>query len=84
MVESDTMRVSAVVTDKKNLDHTCLAEDDIVLKNPPISVEVSEITCHLSCCLSNKWSALGFFFSHSPPDIFIYQHKVTGEVDRPC
>lgn len=41
MVESDTMRVSAVVTDKKNPDHTCLAEDDIVLKNPPISVEVS-------------------------------------------
>ncbi|KAM8756255.1 protein-glutamine gamma-glutamyltransferase E [Acanthopagrus schlegelii] len=40
MVESDTMKVEAVVTDKKNPDHVCLAEDDIVLKNPPISVEV--------------------------------------------
>ena len=64
MVESDTMKVEAVVTDKKNPDHMCLAEDDIVLKNPPISVEVSVETSvcrksHLSSlcrCLSNKQS----------------------------
>ncbi|XP_070759192.1 protein-glutamine gamma-glutamyltransferase 2-like [Enoplosus armatus] len=40
MVECDSMKVSAVVVDKQNPDDTYLAEDDVVLLDPPISVTV--------------------------------------------
>ncbi|XP_070758523.1 protein-glutamine gamma-glutamyltransferase E-like [Enoplosus armatus] len=44
MVECDSMKVSAVVMDKQNPDNTYLAEDDVVLLHPPISVTVPRET----------------------------------------
>ncbi|XP_044205878.1 protein-glutamine gamma-glutamyltransferase E [Thunnus albacares] len=40
MQECDSMRVSAIVTDKKKSDETYLAENDIVLLDPPVSINV--------------------------------------------
>ncbi|XP_018533750.1 LOW QUALITY PROTEIN: protein-glutamine gamma-glutamyltransferase 2-like [Lates calcarifer] len=40
MVESDSMNISAVVTDKEKPENTYLAVDDIVLQDPPISLTV--------------------------------------------
>lgn len=53
MLECDSMKVSAVVTDKQNPDNPYLAEDDVVLLDPPISVTVSGNLC-LSVYLSLK------------------------------
>lgn len=41
MVLNDSMKISALVTDKNNPDNTYLAEDDIVLQDPPIFLNVS-------------------------------------------
>ncbi|XP_049445564.1 protein-glutamine gamma-glutamyltransferase E [Epinephelus fuscoguttatus] len=40
MINADSMNVSAVVTDMENPDHTYLADDDVVLLDPPISLEI--------------------------------------------
>ncbi|KAF0035592.1 hypothetical protein F2P81_013350 [Scophthalmus maximus] len=41
MVQCDSMKVSAVVTDKENPDDVYLAESDVVLLDPPLSIIVS-------------------------------------------
>ncbi|XP_051804449.1 protein-glutamine gamma-glutamyltransferase E-like [Acanthochromis polyacanthus] len=38
MVESESMRISVVITDKKNGEHKYLATHDVVLLNPPLCV----------------------------------------------
>ncbi|KAM3621322.1 uncharacterized protein V6R79_009571 [Siganus canaliculatus] len=40
MLNSDSMKISAVVTDKEKPDDAYLAEDDVVLVDPPITVTV--------------------------------------------
>uniref|UniRef100_A0A4W6ERX5 Protein-glutamine gamma-glutamyltransferase 2 n=1 Tax=Lates calcarifer TaxID=8187 RepID=A0A4W6ERX5_LATCA len=40
MVESDNIKVSAVVTDKEKPENTYLAVDNVVLQDPPISLTV--------------------------------------------
>ncbi|KAM3621590.1 uncharacterized protein V6R79_013232 [Siganus canaliculatus] len=40
MLNSDSMKISAVVTDKEKPDDPFLAEDDVVLVDPPITVTV--------------------------------------------
>ncbi|XP_049895373.1 protein-glutamine gamma-glutamyltransferase E [Epinephelus moara] len=40
MINADSMNVSAVVTDMENPDHTYLADDDVVLLDPPISLKI--------------------------------------------
>lgn len=51
MLDCEGMKVSAVIIDKQNPDNLYLAEDDIVLLDPPISVTVSRKL--LSVCLLN-------------------------------
>uniref|UniRef100_UPI0037E82CE2 protein-glutamine gamma-glutamyltransferase 6-like n=1 Tax=Semicossyphus pulcher TaxID=241346 RepID=UPI0037E82CE2 len=41
MLDFDSMRVSAVVKDIENSDHPYLAEDDVVLLDPPITITIS-------------------------------------------
>ncbi|XP_047188629.1 protein-glutamine gamma-glutamyltransferase E isoform X2 [Scophthalmus maximus] len=41
MVQCDSVKVSAVVTDKENPDDVYLAESDVVLLDPPLSIIVS-------------------------------------------
>lgn len=41
MLECESLKVSAMVTNKLDPDHPYLAEDDVVLADPPISVTVS-------------------------------------------
>ncbi|XP_072237590.1 protein-glutamine gamma-glutamyltransferase E-like isoform X1 [Leuresthes tenuis] len=41
MMQSESMNISAVVTDKQSPDNVYLADDLVVLKDPPISVTVS-------------------------------------------
>lgn len=41
MVECDSMKVSAIVTDKEQPDHIYLAENDVVLQDPPMSLTAS-------------------------------------------
>ncbi|XP_037621555.1 protein-glutamine gamma-glutamyltransferase E-like [Sebastes umbrosus] len=41
MLESDSLKVSVMVTDKEQPENIYLAEDDVVLMDPPISVTVS-------------------------------------------
>ncbi|XP_023257751.1 protein-glutamine gamma-glutamyltransferase 5-like, partial [Seriola lalandi dorsalis] len=42
MVQLDSLKISAIVTDKQNPDIKYLAEDDVVLLDPPISVTMSK------------------------------------------
>ncbi|XP_056241279.1 protein-glutamine gamma-glutamyltransferase 2 [Seriola aureovittata] len=42
MVQLDSLKISAIVTDKQNPDNKYLAEDDVVLLDPPISVTMSK------------------------------------------
>ncbi|XP_076604865.1 protein-glutamine gamma-glutamyltransferase 5-like [Chaetodon auriga] len=48
MVDRDIMKVSAIITDKQKPDNIYLAEDDIVLKDPSISITVFG-TVKLNC-----------------------------------
>ncbi|KAM9361402.1 protein-glutamine gamma-glutamyltransferase 2-like [Symphorus nematophorus] len=51
MLDCDSMKVSAIVTDIQNPQNTYLAEDDVVLLDPPISVTVfgeSRLYCESS------------------------------------
>lgn len=41
MLDCESLKVSAVVTNKLDPDHPYLAEDDVVLLDPPISLTVS-------------------------------------------
>lgn len=41
MMYADSLKVSAVVTDKKYPDKKYLAEDDVILRDPPVEVTVS-------------------------------------------
>lgn len=52
MLDCESMKVSALVIDKLNPDKPYLAEDDVVLLDPPISVTVSRKSPTLRCCLS--------------------------------
>lgn len=49
MLDCESLKVSAVVTNKLDPDQPYLAEDDVVLVDPPISVTVS-----ISTKISNK------------------------------
>ncbi|XP_029282741.1 protein-glutamine gamma-glutamyltransferase 5-like [Cottoperca gobio] len=49
MVHSDNMKVSVRVTDVKNPEYIYLAEDDIVLINPPISVKFVKCRVRVDC-----------------------------------
>lgn len=49
MLLNDSMKISALVTDKNNPANTYLAEDDIVLQDPPISLTVSRNNSLLDC-----------------------------------
>ncbi|KAK9529612.1 hypothetical protein VZT92_013692 [Zoarces viviparus] len=40
MLECDSIKVSAVVTDKEKPDYSYLAEDDVVLLDPPITINI--------------------------------------------
>ncbi|KAK9529613.1 hypothetical protein VZT92_013693 [Zoarces viviparus] len=40
MLECDSIRFSAVVTDKEKPDYSYLAEDDVVLLDPPITINI--------------------------------------------
>lgn len=42
MLDYDTMKISAFVSDKNNLDANYMAENDVVLKDPPLKVTVSK------------------------------------------
>ncbi|KAM3878477.1 protein-glutamine gamma-glutamyltransferase 2 [Diretmus argenteus] len=42
MVDCDSLKVSAVAKDKQQPENIYLAEDDVVLQDPPISITVSE------------------------------------------
>ncbi|XP_054473771.1 protein-glutamine gamma-glutamyltransferase E-like [Anoplopoma fimbria] len=44
MVECDSMKVSALVTCKENPDCSYLAEDDVVLLDPPMTIEIPKET----------------------------------------
>lgn len=44
MLDCESLKVSAVVTNKLDPDQPYLAEDDVVLVDPPISVTVSILT----------------------------------------
>lgn len=41
MLDCESLKVSAMVTNKLDPDHPYLAEDDVVLVDPPVSVTVS-------------------------------------------
>ncbi|XP_026162493.1 protein-glutamine gamma-glutamyltransferase 2 isoform X1 [Mastacembelus armatus] len=43
MLECDSMKISAIVTDKRRPDNTYLAVNDIVLENPPLSITVPSL-----------------------------------------
>ncbi|KAM3620796.1 uncharacterized protein V6R79_002047 [Siganus canaliculatus] len=43
MLGSESMKISAIVTDKQNLDEVFMAESDVVLLDPPVSVTVSGV-----------------------------------------
>lgn len=44
MLDCESLKVSAMVTNQLDPDHPYLAEDDVVLVDPPISVTVSILT----------------------------------------
>ncbi|XP_070849914.1 protein-glutamine gamma-glutamyltransferase E-like [Chaetodon trifascialis] len=48
MLHCDFMKVSAIITDKQKPDNIYLAEDDVILQDPPISVTVFG-TVRLNC-----------------------------------
>lgn len=43
IAQSDSMKISVMVTDKQKPDNKYLAVNDVVLMNPPISITVSNI-----------------------------------------
>lgn len=47
IVQSDSLKISAVVTDKQKPDNKYLAVNDVVLANPPISITVSKKKTYL-------------------------------------
>lgn len=56
MVGSDSMKISAVVTDKLEPGNVYLAVNDVILLNPPMSITVSKKLPSL--CLLNHYVAL--------------------------
>lgn len=42
-MQCDSMKVSAIITDKQSPENKYFAVNDVVLKNPPLSVTVSKI-----------------------------------------
>lgn len=67
MLDCAVMKVTALVTDAKNPNRVYLAEDDVVLEDPPISLQVSL----LCICLrtprlrfGNNWCVLVVKRSH--------------------
>ncbi|XP_023256921.1 protein-glutamine gamma-glutamyltransferase 5-like [Seriola lalandi dorsalis] len=81
MVQLDSLKISAIVTDKQNPDIKYLAEDDVVLLDPPISVTVSTkklyspvispvLTCtHLSSHLYSPVLTCHLICTHLLPDL---------------
>lgn len=49
MLDCECLKVSAMVTNKLDPDRPYLAEDDVVLVDPPISVTVSISTNNTLC-----------------------------------
>lgn len=61
MLECDCLKVSAMVTNKLEPDRPYLAEDDVVLADPPISVTVSTKKPPQTCLKSPSAKNLGGF-----------------------
>lgn len=56
MLDCESMKVSAMVTDKLKPDNPYLAEIDVVLLDPPISIKVSRKPLSVTYCLFSHLS----------------------------
>lgn len=55
MLDAESMKVVAQITDKQNPDKVFMAKDDVVLVDPPISLTVST-----SCIAQKQTEPFGF------------------------